>query len=142
MKAVKRAAGAGNKNPVKRNAFPDVSQDRLDEEIDCYIRSMGVAASFDLLEYKNLQPQQAEQPKALFKLNKLLEALLKVSPSGQIKYGLLRQSLVVACKKIGMELLASHWEVEHAHLPGRASDALGILLKHWGRVTASQTAWD
>ena len=142
MKAVKRAAGAGNKNPVKRNAFPDVSQDRLDEEIDCYIRSMGVAASFDLLEYKNLQPQQAEQPKALFKLNKLLEALLKVSPSGQIKYGQLRQSLVVACKKFGMELLASHWEVEHAHLPGRASDALGILLKHWRRVTASQTAWE
>ena len=105
MKAVKRAAGAGNKNPVKRNAFPGVSQDKLDEEIDCYIRSMGVAASFDLLEYKNLPPQQAEQPKALFKLNKLLE-------------------------------------VEHAHLPGRASDALGILLKHWRRVTASQTAWE
>ena len=50
MKAVKRGAGAGNKNHIKRNAFPDVSQDKLDEEVGCYIRSMGVAASFDLLE--------------------------------------------------------------------------------------------
>ena len=50
MKAVKRGAGAGNKNPVKRNAFPDVNQDKLDEEVDCYIRSIGVAASFDLLQ--------------------------------------------------------------------------------------------
>ena len=142
MKAVKRGAGAGNKNPVKRNAFPDVNQDKLDEEVDCYIRSMGVAASFDLLQYKNLQAQQAEHPKALFKLHKLLEALLKVSPSGQIKYGQLRQSLLVACKKFGMELLAPHWEVDNAHLPGRASDALGVLLKHWRRVTSSETAWN
>eukprot|EP00435_Cladocopium_sp_Y103_P027486 s3249_g6.t1 len=142
MKAVKRGAGAGNKNPAKRNAFPDVDQDKLDEEMDCYIRSMGVAASLDLLEYKNLQGQQAENPKALFKLHKLVEALLKVSPSGQIKYGQLRQSLQVACKKFGMELLQAHWQVEHAHLPGRAADALGVLLKHWRRVTSSQTAWD
>eukprot|EP00435_Cladocopium_sp_Y103_P021859 s241_g5.t1 len=143
MKAVKRGAGAGNKNPIKRNAFPDVNQDQLDEEMNCYIRSMGVAASFDVLEYKNLQGQQAEHPKSLFKLNKLLEAMLKVSPSGQIKYGQLRQSLQVACKKFGMELLSPHWQqVEHSHLPGRAADALGVLLKHWRRVTSSQTAWD
>jgi len=89
-----------------------------------------------------LQAQQAEHPKALFKLHKLLEALLKVSPSGQIKYGQLRRSLLVACKKFGMELLAPHSEVEHAHLPGKASDALGVLLKHWRRVTFSQAAWD
>ena len=142
MKAVKRGAGAGNKNHIKRNAFPDVSQDKLDEEVDCYIRSMGVAASFDLLEYKNLQGQQAEQPKALFKLQKLVEAVLKVSPSAQIKYGQLRQSLQIACKKFGMELLSAHWQVENAHLPGKAADALCVMLKHWRRVTASQTAWD
>ena len=142
MKAAKRGTGAGNKNPAKRNAFPNVNQDKLDEEVDCYIRSMGVAASFDLLQYKNLQAQQAEDAKALFKLHRLLEALLKASPSGQIKYGQLRQSLQVACRKFGMELLAPHWEVDHAHLPGRASDALGVLLKHWRRVTYSQTSWD
>ena len=142
MKAVKRGAGAGNKNHIKRNAFPDVSQDKLDEEVDCYIRSMGVAASFDLLEYKNLQGQQAEQPKALFKLQKLVEAVLKVSPSAQIQYGQLRQSLQIACKKFGMELLSAHWQVENAHLPGKAADALGVMLKHWRRVAASQTAWD
>ena len=87
MKAAKRGTGAGNKNPVKRNAFPDLSQDKLDEEVDCYIRSMGVAASFDLLQYKNLQAQQAEDAKALFKLHRLLEALLKVSPLGKSNMG-------------------------------------------------------
>ena len=64
MKAVKRGAGAGNKNHIKRNAFPDVSQDKLDEEVDCYIRSMGVAASFDLLEYKHskVSRQNSQRP--------------------------------------------------------------------------------
>ena len=142
MKAVKRGAGAGNKNPVKRQGFPDCDQDKLDEAIDCYIRSMGVAASFDLLEYKNLQAQQAEQPKAVYKLHKLVESLLKVSPSGQIKYGQLRQALQVACNRFGVELLSPHWPVEKAHLAGRAADALGVLLKHWRRLTASQTAWE
>ena len=142
MKAVKRGAGAGNKSPRIRNPFPNVNQDKLDEEIDCYIRSMGVATSFDLLEYKNLQGQQAEHPKALFKLQKLLEALVTVSSSGEIKYGQLRQSLQVACKKHGMELLSPHWEVGHSHLAGRAADQIGVLLKHWRRVTASHTAWD
>ena len=142
MKAVKRGAGAGNKNPRIRNPFPNVNQDKLDEEIDCYIRSMGVATSFDLLEYKNLQGQQAEHPKTLFKLQKLLEALVTVSSSGEIKYGQLRQSLQVACKKHGMELLSPHWEVGHSHLAGRAADQIGVLLKHWRRVTASHTAWD
>ena len=142
MKAVKRGTGAGNKNPVKRNAFPDVDQDKLNQEIDCYIRSMGAAASFDLLEYKNLQAEQAEHPKALFKLHKLLEALLSVSSSGQIKYGQLRQTLVVASKKFGVELLAPHWQVDHALLPGRASDAIGVLLKHWRRVTKTQEKWE
>ena len=111
-KAVKRGAGAGNKNPVKRQGFPDCDQDKLDEAIDCYIRSMGVAASFDLLEYKHLQAQQAEQPKAVYKLHKLVESLLKVSPSGQIKYEQLRQALQVACNRFGVELLSPHWPVE------------------------------
>lgn len=142
MKAVKRGSGAGNKNPVKRNAFPDVDQDKLNDEIDSYIRFMGAAASFDLLEYKNLQGQQAEHPKALFKLQKLLEALLIVSSSGEIKYGQLRQSLQVACKKHGMELLSPHWEVGHALLPGRAADQIGVLLKHWRRVTKTQEKWE
>ena len=56
--------------------------------------------------------------------------------------GRLRQSLQIACKKFGMELLSAHWQVENAHLPGKAADALGVMLKHWRRVTASQTAWD
>ena len=103
---------------------------------------MGAAASFDLLEYKNLQAEQAEHPKAVFKLHKLLEALLNVSPSGQIKYGQLRQSLVVASKKFGVELLAPHWQVDHSLLPGRASDAIGVLLKHWRRVTKTQEKWE
>ena len=103
---------------------------------------MGVASSFDLLEYKNLQAQQAEQPKAVYKLHKLVESFLKVSPSGQIKYGQLRQALQVACNRFGVELLSLHWPVEKAHLAGRAADALGVLLKHWRRLTASQTAWE
>lgn len=143
MKAVrKRAAGAGNSAPQKRQGFPDVNQDGLDEAIDNYIRVVGVKEGMNLFEYINLQPQQAENAKAMFKLHPLIKALLGVSPTAEIKYKNLKQAMAVAVQKFGHELLSKHWKVEASMLAGRAADSMLVLLKHWRRVTNSHAAWE
>ena len=140
----KRKKGAGNSAPKKRTAFPDVSQPRLDEHLHEYCRGMGVKESFNLYEYLKLEKQQAENPRAMVKLERLLATLLLVSPSGQIKYSSLKQSFQVLLQSWGEELLKPHWPNMPAvsQLAGRAADAAGILLNHWRRVTHSQTAWE
>ena len=112
MKAVrKRAAGAGNSAPKKRQGFPDVNQDDLEEAIDTHIRVVGVKEGLNLFEYINLQPQQAENTRAIFKLHPLIKALLVVSPTAEIKYKNLKQALTVAVQRFGHELLSRHWKV-------------------------------
>ena len=50
MKAArKRAAGAGNSAPKKRQGFPDVSQGDLEEAIDNHIRVIGVREGMNFL---------------------------------------------------------------------------------------------
>ena len=130
------------KAPKKRQGFPDVSQDDLEEAIDNHIRVIGVKEGMNLLEYINLQPQQAENAKAIFKLHPLIKALLVVSPTAEIKYKNLKQALTVAMQKFGHELLSKHWKVEAGMLAGRAADSVLVLLKHWRRVTNSPTSWE
>eukprot|EP00435_Cladocopium_sp_Y103_P028123 s4938_g7.t1 len=143
MKAVrKRAAGAGNSAPKKRQGFPDVNQDDLDEAIDNHIRVIGVKEGMNLFEYINLQPQQAENARAIFKLHPLIKALLGVSATAEIKYRNLKQSFTVAVQRFGHEVLSKHWKVEAGMLTGRAADSVLVLLKHWRRVTKSPTSWE
>ena len=99
MKAVrKRAAGAGNSAPKKRQGFPDVNQDDLEEAIDTHIRVVGVKEGLNLFEYINLQPQQAENTRAIFKLHPLIKALLVVSPTAEIQE--LETSFDSGCAKV------------------------------------------
>ena len=143
MKAArKRAAGAGNCAPKKRQGFPDVSQDDLEEAIDQHIRVIGVREGMNLLEYINLLPQQAENARAIFKLHPLIKALLGVSPSAEIKYKNLKQAFTLVMQKFGHELLPKHWKVEAGMLAGGAADSVLVLLKHWRRVTNSPTSWE
>eukprot|EP00435_Cladocopium_sp_Y103_P030556 s2955_g7.t1 len=141
MKPVKKKGGSGNPQPKLRKSFPEVDQNALDDAIDNHIRQLGVKEALNLFEYRNLQPQQAEIARAIFKLHPLIKVLLQVSPSAEIKYRNLKQSLTVAVHKYGAELLNKYWEVEASLLPGRASDCVLVLLKHWRRVTASSTSW-
>ena len=89
----KRAKGAGNSNPTKRKSFPEVDQTLLVDKLDSYVGQMGKEQAFNLLEYTHLQPQQAEVPRAMAKLAKLLECLLQASPPAQIKYCALKMGL-------------------------------------------------
>ena len=87
MKAArKRAAGAGNSAPNKGQGFPDLSQDDLQEAIHNHIKVIGVKEGMNLLEFIYLQPQQAENARAISKLHPLIKALLGVSPTAEIKY--------------------------------------------------------
>ena len=140
MKPVKKK-NAGNPSPRQRKSFPEVDQGALDDAIDNHIRQLGVKEALNLFEYKNLAAQQAEIPKAIFKLHPLLSALIGVSPSAEIKYRNLKQSLVMAVNKFGVEVL-QFWDVEAAMLPRRAADSILVLLKHWRRATGSPTSWE
>lgn len=103
---------------------------------------MGIQAAFQLYQYQNLQVQQAENPRALCKLQPLLKALLKVSHCGKVKYRPLKQSLQVQQQTFGLELFSYHWRNENkSHLPGIAADALGVVLNHWRRVCTSAASW-
>ena len=127
MKAArKRAAGAGNCAPKKRQGFPDVSQDDLEEAIDQHIRVIGVREGMNLLEYINLLPQQAENARAIFKLHPLIKELLGVSPSAEIKYKNLKQAFTLAMQKFGHGLLSKHWDAgrKSSRLSACAPEAL------------------
>ena len=94
MKACKnRRKGAGNSNPNKRHAFPDIDQNALDESLDLYVRTVGQTESFNLYSYKTLQAQMAESPQSFYKLHGLLDALIGVERSGCIKYKYLKSAL-------------------------------------------------
>ena len=134
--------GGGNSAPQKRESFPDIDQHLLDCKLDDYIRTMGIAKAFDLENYKHLEVQQAQSPQAMFKLHLLLDSLLSVSPTCQIKFRNLKQSLEVAAKNWGWELLQNHWGLkDQSQLTGRAADSMGVLMNHWRRVTGTEEAW-
>ena len=143
MKPVrKRAKGAGNSKPQIRKGFPETNLVILEEKMDSYVRLLGKEQAFNLHQYKHLQPQQAEVPRDIYKLCKLLESLLAAQPTGQIKYASLKQALGGIMKKFGHDILAAHFECENALLPGRCADSLIVLLKHWRRVTATEKSWE
>ena len=131
-------SGAGNPQSNLRKSCPEVDQSALDDALDSHIRQIGVKEALNLLDYRHLQPQQAETPRAIFKLHPLLKALVQVSPSAEIKYRNLKHILAVAVHKFGQ----ARWEVEAALLPGRAADSILVLLKHWRRVAGSPASWE
>eukprot|EP00435_Cladocopium_sp_Y103_P016134 s1496_g4.t1 len=123
-------------------------EELLEDKLDGYVRMLGKEQSFNLHQYKNLQPQQAEVAKDMHKLARLLEALLAVSPTGQIKYAALKQALGCLSQKFGSDLLAAHFEGEKSLLAGRAADSIQcfssiggelLLLHNLGRN--SKTSW-
>ena len=123
----KRKKGAGNSNPCKRVGFPDIDQEELNDAFDSHIRQVGAKQACNFFEYSYLEAQQAESPKAIFRLHGLIDNLLQVSPTAQIKYKGIRDAMAA-----NMKLLSKHFEnVGVAHLAGRAADSALVLLKHW-----------
>ena len=43
--------------------------------------------------------------------------------------------------KFGSDILSAHFECEKEMLAGRGADSLTVLLKHWRRVTSSDTSF-
>ena len=142
MKACKnRRKGAGNSNPNKRHAFPDIDQNALDESLDLYVRTVGQTESFNLYSYKTLQAQMAESPQSFYKLHGLLDALIGVERSGCIKYKYLKSALSTLQRRFGPDMF-NRWEAKcKEDLPGQVADCLLVLLKHWRRSTKSMSAW-
>eukprot|EP00435_Cladocopium_sp_Y103_P000998 s6411_g1.t1 len=114
-------------NPPRRKSFPEVDQTLLEDKLDNYVRQMGKEQAFNLMEYTNLQPQQAEVPRAMAKLANLLEALLKVSPSAQVKYSALKMGLATTMHKWGQDMPSQHFQCDKDLLPGRVADSLCVL---------------
>ena len=108
----KREPGAGNPQPVKRQPFPEIQQQVLNDALDNYVREIGCKESFNLYAYANLTPQQAEHPRSLFKLNRLLKALLGVSPITQIKYVYLKAAMSSLMQTFG-DALFCHFQCQN-----------------------------
>lgn len=62
MKGAKSRKNGGNTAPQKRKPFPEVSQEKLDEVLHNYCRSMGIKKAFNLYQYKNLQASKQKAP--------------------------------------------------------------------------------
>ena len=142
MKACKnRRKGAGNSNPNKRHAFPNIDQNALDKSLDLYVRTVGQTESFNLYSYKTLQAQMAESLQSFYKLHGLLDALIGVERSGCIKYKYLKSTLSTLQNRLGTDMF-NRWEATcKEDLPGQVADCLLVLLKHWRRSTKSMSAW-
>ena len=96
MKAVrKRGPGAGNPKPNKRQPFPEVNQEQLDQSMDRYVREIGVKEAFHTYAYTNLTTQQAENGRSIFKLHRMVEALVRASPTAMIKHRYLKACMAV-----------------------------------------------
>ena len=134
----KRGPGAGNPQPVKRQPFPEIQQQVLNDALDNYVREIGCKKSFNLYAYANLTPQQAEHPRSLLKLNRLLKALLGVSPIAQTKYVYLKAAMTSLMQTFG-EALFCHFQCQNKVC--RVADALGVLLNHWRRL-ANSKSWE
>ena len=134
---------SGNAAPAKRTPFPDVIQSNLDNALHSYTRRMGIKQAFNLHSYKNLQGQQAESPQSIAQLAPLLDALLGVSSSAKIKYKAIKQSCTYLIQEWGVSLLSNHWkDLDAGLLAGRCADSVGVLLKHWRRVSNSASSWE
>ena len=131
-----------NSKPTKRQAFPDLCQQTVNEYLDDYVRSMGVQQAFNLHNYKNLTQSQAEDPRRIYKLHKLLGALLQCSSSGQVKYKFLKEAMLNAQQTFGEEALSAHFEsTDQRTRAGSVADCLTVLLNHWRRVASTTAAF-
>ena len=136
-------AGAGNKCPMKRLAFPDIDQDLFNDSLDSYVRAFGMKESFNLYNYKAMAPQHAEHARSMFKLHKLLKALLAASPSAQIKYRHLKAGVVHIQQTFGEEVLSAHHTTKDSNLlAGSIADCLTVLLNHWRRVAGTDSNFE
>ena len=66
----------GNKNPLKRKAFRDVDQVKLEEALEKYCKHVGIQAAFDLKSYANMNTPEAVDITGLAKLMPLILTLV------------------------------------------------------------------
>ena len=69
-------SAGGNKNPLKRKAFQDVDQTKLEEALVKYCKHMGIHAAFDFRSYHSMTVSEAVDIGAMSKLLPLIFALL------------------------------------------------------------------
>ena len=66
----------GNKNPLKRKAFKEVDQDKLEEALVKYCKHIGIHAAFDFRSYYSMSVSEAVDIGGMAKLLPLIFALL------------------------------------------------------------------
>ena len=143
MKAARqRGPGAGNPKPNKRRPFPEVNQEQLDESMDRYVREIGVKEAFHMYAYTNLTPQQAENGRSIFKLHRMIEALVRASPAAMIKYRYLKACMANLMNTFGIGLFC-HFECANPkNIPGKAADSCTVLLNHWRRACSGEKVFE
>ena len=77
---------------------------------------------------------------SLTKCSELLEALLEISPTAEIKFSSLRNALIHLQRTFGKELVSHCNEPDLSERPGRVADPLVIMLNHTRRIVLSKYA--
>ena len=114
----------------------------VNDHLDDYVRSMGMQQAFNLHSYKNLTQSQAEDPRSMYKVHRLLRALLQCNKDGQVKYKFLEEAMVNVQQTFGDEVLSAHFEsTDQRTRAGSVADCLTVLLNHWRRVAPSTIAF-
>ena len=119
MKANLRAkCTTGNRAPLARQAVPDIDIQELKEKLYDYVTDVGVKESFNLYAYQNLDISKAADGSSLLKKEKLLWVLIKVSPTGGIKWGQLRDAMKYIIDSFGSEVIHTFKNIPSSLSPG------------------------
>ena len=83
--------------------------------------------------YTNLTPQQAENGRSIFKLRRMVEALVRASPAAMTKHRYLKACMANLINTFGIGFFC-HFECANPkNIPGKAADSGTGLLNHWRR---------
>ena len=140
MKPQKRKGG-GNKHPLKRQPCPEVDVVQVEEQFERYVRKVGVQDAFKLHSYHNLDAPNGTCSRSMARLIDLIWVLVKLSPSGEIKWKTLRAGVKHVVDLFGAELV-KHVNTETHLKPGQVADSMTTLLYHVRRTIRKDEEFD
>jgi hypothetical protein len=71
----------GNRHPLKRKAFRDVDQIKLEDALDKYCKHVGIQSVLDLRAYNNMSTSEGVDIMAMAKLLPLVWTLVECTAS-------------------------------------------------------------
>ena len=142
MKTCLKSCTSKSRQPPIRQACPTVDLEELKEKLHAYVIKVGVKESFNLYSYNNLPATHAADGYSLLKKEQLLMVLLQISPTGMIKWSVLRDACKYLESTFGEDVFPSFNHLAKALVPGKVADQVFVLLAHIRRVMGQDSRWN